>query len=767
VSRDSGMRSGDRGAPPDVRKDAVEKVTGAAKYISDLSVPGMAQGKVLRSPIPHGRIVRVDASRALALDGVVAVLTGDDVRGLPEPCWGLYFRDRPLIALDKVRYAGEPVAAVAAEDEYTAEEALELIDVDYDPLPFVADPDAALAADAPLVHERFDPLEDFYFKGKASPVPGTNIFQKFVYEHGDVEAAQAAADRVFDDTFTFPMVYHYALEPHTAIASFDGDGLTVWSCGQTPTAVQKVLARIFGLPQARVRVIVPYVGGGFGGKASVKIDPLVAALAWKARRPVRVRFSAQESMLTCRRLAARCHLRTAVKADGTILAKTVRIVMDGGAYADTGPAVAIKAANRSIGPYRVPNLRLESLGVYTNTVPGAAFRSIGGPQAVWAAESHMDAIATGLGLDPVELRYRNLARKGEPIRPDLRPLDVDLGEALGIVTEVLARPDPAGGSPPAARGIALAASDPGILPLSSATVRLKVDGSVLVLASSVELGQGVRTVLADVAAGVLGVPATAVTVATPDTLTTPFDWGTGASRSTVVVGLAVEQAAVDVVRQVSDLAAEVLGMERGAIRVAAGHVTDGRTSWTVRDLLQRAFGVDTGEIIGHALLHPRSLGGRLAQAPAFWETAAGGCTLAVDPDTGHVRVTRYVSVAEVGRVLNRKAAEGQDEGAAVQGLGHALYEEFVYQDGQPINATLMDYHVPTIDETPDEFVTVLLESGDGPGPGGARGMGEGGILPVAPAIANAIARAYGVRIRALPLTPERVWRALRERSEAR
>ena len=746
----------------DVRKDAVEKVTGAAKYVSDVRVPGMLFGKVLRSPIPHGRIVRIDASRALALEGVVAVLTGEDLRA-HDPYWGLYFRDRPVIALDKVRYAGEPVAAVAAEDEYTAEEALDLIDVDYDPLPFVTDPEAALAPDAPLVHERFDLLEDFYFKGKANPVPGTNIFQRFVYEHGDVDAALATADRVFEDTFRFPMVYHYALEPHTVIAAFEGDGLKVWSCAQAPSAVQKVLARLFRLPQARVRVIVPYVGGGFGSKASVKIDPLVAALAWKAGRPVRVRFSVEESMLTCRRLAARCTIRTGVKADGTIVAKTARFVMDGGAYADTGPAVAIKAANRCIGPYRIPNLRLESLAVYTNTVPGAAFRSIGGPQAVWAAESHMDVIAEGLGMDPIELRYRNLVRKGEPIRPDLRPLDVDLGEALGIVTEALSRPDAAGGGPPAARGIALAATDPGAFVLTSATVRLEVDGSALVLASSVEIGQGVRTVLAEVAAEALGLSLDAVTVATPDTLTTPFDWGTGASRSTVVVGLAVQEAARDVARQVTDLAVEILGMEREAVRLADGGVTDGRRSVSFHDLFHAAFGIDTGEIVGHALLTPRSFGGRLAQAPAFWETAAGGCTVTVDPDTGQVRVKRYVSVAEVGRVLNRKAAEGQDEGAAVQGLGHALYEELLYQDGQPINATLMDYHVPTIDEVPEEFVTVLLESGDGPGPRGARGMGEGGILPIAPAIANAIARAYGVRIRELPLTPERVWRALRER----
>jgi CO/xanthine dehydrogenase Mo-binding subunit len=756
-----------QGEPRDlVREDAVAKVTGRATYVSDVVVPGMLHGKVLRSTIPHGRIVRIDTARALAMGGVVAVLTGQDLAGL-NAYWGLALRDRPVIAIDRVRYVGDPVAAVAAVDERSAEEAVEAIDVEYDPLPFVTDPEEAVRPGAPLIHDRMDLIEDFYFKGKARPVPGTNVFQHYTYRHGDPDAALAAAERVFEDTFTFPMVYHYAMEPYTVIAAFDGDGLTVWSGAQAPGAVQKVLSQIFRIPQARVRVIVPYIGGGFGSKASVKIDPLVAALAWKAKRPVRVRLSIQESMLTCRRLAARCTIRTGVRADGTIVVKTIRFLMDGGAYADTGAAVAIKAATRCIGPYRIPNLSLESVAVYTNTIPGAAFRSIGGPQAVWAAESHMDVVAEGLGMDPIELRYRNLVRKGEPIRADLRPLDVDLGEALGIVTEALSRPADDGGGPPAARGVALAATDPGILPLSSATVRLKIDGSVLILAMSVEMGQGVRTVLAGIAADVLGVPSSSVTVATPDTLTTPFDWGTGASRSTVVMGLAVEQAARDVARQVTDLAVEVLGMDREAIRLAEGGVTDSRQSATFHELLHAAFGIDSGEIVGQALITPRSFGGRLAQPPAFWETASGGCTLVVDTDTGYVRVKRYVSVADVGCVLNRIAAEGQDEGAAVQGLGHALYEELLYQDGQPINATLMDYHVPTIEDAPEDFVTVLLESGDGPGPRGARGMGEGGILPIAPAIGNALARAYGIRIRDLPLTPERVWRALRDQRRRR
>lgn len=401
---------------PVTPSDYIDKVTGRTEYITDVEVPGMVHGKILRSPHPHAVIKCIDASAALEMPGVIAVLTGADVAALNNH-WGLYLKDRPVIAIDRVRYVGEPVAMVAADDERIAEEALEAISVDYEPIPFVTDAAEAIEASAPLVHETHDTVKDFYFKGEAKPVAGTNIFQHYNYEHGDVEKAFAQADRCFEAKYEFPMVFHYAMEPHCVIASFDSGGLTVWSCGQSPTAVQKVLSRVFGMPLARIRIISPNVGGGFGGKASVKIDPLVAALAWKTHRPVRVCLSISESMLTARRLSASIRVKTGVRNDGAILAKSVSVLMNGGAYADTGPAVAVKAANRAIGPYRIPNLKLESTAAYTNTVPGAAFRSIGGPQAVWASESQMDEIAEALGFDPLEFRNRNLLRRGEHVRP--------------------------------------------------------------------------------------------------------------------------------------------------------------------------------------------------------------------------------------------------------------------------------------------------------------------------------------------------------------
>jgi CO/xanthine dehydrogenase Mo-binding subunit len=653
---------------------------------------------------------------------------------------------------------GDPVAAVAAVDEFTAEEALDAILVDYEPLPHVTDAVEAMAPDAPLIHDKMEKINDFYFKGGTNAVAGTNIFQHYQYSHGDVDAAFAAAHRVFEDRFRFPMVVHAFMEPHVVIADYRADSITLWSGAQSPTTVQKALANLFEMDLAKIRVITPYVGGGFGGKSSVKIDPLVTALSWKAKRPVRVCLSVSESMLTCRRLSADIELKTAVDANGKLLGKSVRVIMNGGAYADTGPAVAVKAATRAIGPYHFPALKLESYAVYTNTVPGAAFRSIGGPPAVWATESQMDVIADAMGIDPVELRLRNMLARGGAVRPDLRPIDVDMSAML---KRALAEMEKLGGSARQS-GVAVAASDPGIHALGSAIVRLKIDCSVLVLTNTIELGQGAHGVLRSVANRVLGQPLARIKVATPDTDVAPYDWVTGASRSTVIMGLAVEEACLEISREVRALAADLYGGDAAAYVLADGGVAGPSGFTSLRDLMIRANGIDSGEFVGLGRITPRYRNGDFSRSPLFWETAVGVGETQIDEETGEVRLTRYVSVADVGRVLNRKSAEGQDEGAAIQALGHSLYEEIVYEDGQPINASMIDYHVPAIDESPREFHTVLIENGDGPGPSGSRGMGEGAILPMAPVISNSLARQFGVRVRELPLTPERVWRALRD-----
>jgi CO/xanthine dehydrogenase Mo-binding subunit len=743
-----------------VRPDLIEKVTGRAEYVTDLTVPGMLHGFVVRSPAIHARIASVDSSVARAMDGVVDVLIGEDVASFGN--WGVVLKDRPIIATDRVRYVGEPVAVVIAETIEIAENAAELVDVGYDDLPRATTIQEALAEEAPLIHERHENLEDFYFKGGARPTQNTNIFHTYRNNVGDVDAAEATAAYIHEDRFTFPAISHFAMEPHAVIADFQRDSLTVWAGAQTPTAVQKVLSRLFGLQLAKVRVIVPFVGGGFGGKASVKIEPLVAAASWKVQRPVRIAQSIAESMLTCRRLGADITIRTAVDANGRILAKSAKLLLDGGAYSDTGSAVATKAANRIMGPYAVPNLRLEACAVYTNTVPGAAFRSIGGPQAVWAKESHMDNVAAAIGMDPSEFRLRNLASRGERIRPDLRAFDMDMSELMGRVTQSFASEVKA--SNRQARGLAVAATDPANTPISNAIVRLKIDGSILVSVSSIEVGQGAHATMARIASQTLKQPASAVTVLRTDTAVAPYDWGTGASRSTVVVGLSVENAALDAADQILEMVADVWELPRENLSLVEGGVTTGSEVLTFHQIFHRTLGVDSGEVIGRGAITPRSKKGALVESPLFWETSAGLAEIIVDEDTGEIHVTRYASAADVGRVINRVAAEGQDEGAAIMGLGHALYEVLEFEDGQPVNATPIDYSIPRISDVPPVFDTILVENGDGPGPGGAKGMGEGAILPVAPAIANALFSAYGIRITELPMTPEKVWRALQKRN---
>ncbi|MET4022596.1 CO/xanthine dehydrogenase Mo-binding subunit [Bradyrhizobium sp. JR7.2] len=743
-----------------VRPDLIEKVTGRAEYVTDLTVPGMLHGFVVRSPAIHARIASIDSSVARAMDGVVDVLIGEDVASFGN--WGVVLKDRPIIATDRVRYVGEPVAVVIAETIEIAENAAELVDVGYDDLPRATTIQEALAEEAPLIHERHENLEDFYFKGGARPTQNTNIFHTYRNNVGDVDAAEATAAYIHEDRFTFPAISHFAMEPHAVIADFQRDSLTVWAGAQTPTAVQKVLSRLFGLQLAKVRVIVPFVGGGFGGKASVKIEPLVAAASWKVQRPVRIAQSIAESMLTCRRLGADITIRTAVDANGRILAKSAKLLLDGGAYSDTGSAVATKAANRIMGPYAVPNLRLEACAVYTNTVPGAAFRSIGGPQAVWAKESHMDNVAAAIGMDPSEFRLRNLASRGERIRPDLRAFDMDMSELMGRVTQSFASEVKA--SNRQARGLAVAATDPANTPISNAIVRLKIDGSILVSVSSIEVGQGAHATMARIASQTLKQPASAVTVLRTDTAVAPYDWGTGASRSTVVVGLSVENAALDAADQILEMVADVWELPRENLSLVEGGVTTGSEVLTFHQIFHRTLGVDSGEVIGRGAITPRSKKGALVESPLFWETSAGLAEIIVDEDTGEIHVTRYASAADVGRVINRVAAEGQDEGAAIMGLGHALYEVLEFEDGQPVNATPIDYSIPRISDVPPVFDTILVENGDGPGPGGAKGMGEGAILPVAPAIANALFSAYGIRITELPMTPEKVWRALQKRN---
>ena len=408
------------------RVDSREKVTGRANYTGDIFLPDLLYGKILRSPLAHAKIVSINTLAALKFLGVRAVLTQEDLKDL-DMFLGTYIKDRPLLAIDKVRYSGEPVAVVAAEKEIVAEEALELIDIQYEDLPPAFDIETASSPGASLVHEG---LANYEIRG-AKPILDTNILHQTGFEVGNVDAAFEDADVVVEDEFRFPMVYHYALEPHTTIARTDADGVTVWSATQSPFSVRDTIARIFKLPLNRVRVIVPYVGGGFGSKSQTSsIEPLAVALAFRTGRPVKISFSVTEAMFTTRRLGMYCRIRTGAQRDGTLVGRDCELYLDNGAYAMIGPTITDKAANRVIGPYRFPNLRVKANAVYTNTVPAGSFRAVGGPQAVWAAESQMDILAQKLNMDPLEFRKRNLLRRGESPRPGMKPFDADLNVLL-------------------------------------------------------------------------------------------------------------------------------------------------------------------------------------------------------------------------------------------------------------------------------------------------------------------------------------------------
>ena len=746
---------------PVPRVDGLEKVTGRARYVTDLVIPGMAHARVMRSPYAHARVRRVDVTRARALTGVLAALCGADLTWC-EPYYGPAYRDRPVLAIDVARYEGEPVAAVAAVDEATADAALDLIEVDYEPLPPVITLEEALAPGAPLVHTGKPQAGIFADLSTLRPEPGTNICHQFHFARGDSAGALASADLVLDDTYRFPPVQHYAMEPHAAVAVWsETDGLTIWASSQNPYSVRVELAKMFDVPLARIRVVVPHLGGGFGSKTYAKLEPLAAALARVAGRPVRLAASVAEAFQTVRRCAARVHVRVGFRRDGALVAVECDADYDVGAYADIGPRVVQKGTYTATGPYRVPHVELAARAVYTNTTPGGAFRGFGVPQLAWALESLFDAAADRLGRDPVELRRQNFLAHGEEFAPGDTPIDGKLEESLSRAAEAIGWTR--GSAADRGRGVAAMLKASVAPSVSEAIVRLHTDGSVSVLASAVEMGQGTRTVLAQIAAEVLCVLLARVTVVQPDTAVTPYDQTTSSSRSTTMTGRAVQVASEDVREQLLRITAEALGVATRDLTLDEGAVVAPARRLPYAEVLLLRFGMSGGELIGRGVIAPGRTAAPLGGSTPFWEMAVGAAEVSVDEETGAVRVERYVSVADVGRAVNPLLLEGQDEGGVVQGLGHTLLEEMLYADGHLLNGTLLLYRVPRADDAPEALECHFVENADGSGPFGAKGAGEGSLIPVSPAVANALARLTGVRLRDLPLTPERVWRALRAR----
>jgi CO/xanthine dehydrogenase Mo-binding subunit len=752
---------------PETRLDGADKVTGKAVYTVDVELPGMAYGKILRSPYAHARVKRVDARKAEVLPGVYAVITRDDQRGLG--MFGAAYKDQTIVAIDKVRYVGDPVAAVAAIDEATAEEALNLIDVEYDELPAVTSIEEALAPDAPLVHDSSSSGGEMMGQHYEAPkeFAGSNLCYRFSYAKGHVEEGFKKADHIFDDTFRFPRVQHFSMEPHATVAHVDGNHITLWAGTQEPFTLREHLAEIFHLPMNKIRIIVPYLGGAYGGKLAVKTEPLAAALSWKAQRPVRLVHSIEESFKTVTRHPARVQIKTGVTKDGKLVARQCLIYMETGAYADAGPRVTQKAGYRCLGPYRIPHVKTDAYTVYTNTVPAGAYRGFGTLQVTWAYESQMDIIAEKLAMDPLELRLKNLLKKGELYTPGDTPVDCDLQEGLLRAAKEIGW-NKKDNKPNRGKGLACCMKDGGgTYKVASAAVKMNSDGSIILLTGTVEIGQGARTALSQIVAEELAVPLSRITVAELDTDVTPYDVNTNASSSTVVMGLSVQRAAQDLKRQLLRHGAKVLKATHDRLALKHGRIEDPKGQGiSFEGLMHKVFSSKAGEIVGRGAYQDiKSKKAVLGSPTTFWEISWGGAEVEVDRDTGKITLIKYVSLADVGQAIHPVLCEGQDEGGVMNALGHSLLEEMVYKDGQLLNPNLVDYRVPTFSDLPMGFETILVENHNGPGPFGAKGTGEGGLLPVAPAIGNALYKATGVRLYHLPLTPERIWQALQTKNQ--
>ncbi len=709
-------------------------------------------------PLAHAKIIAIDKSKAEAHPGVYCVVTGYDLDGL-NPYFGHAVKDHPLLAIDKVRYTGEPVAAVVAVDERTAFEALEFIDVKYEELKGIFTPQEALAKDAPLLHDRkFEAGALRGFEGEVTAGKGTNICQTHKIQWGDVDKAFKEAAAVVEGDYYFPMTYAYAMEPYVAIADVSDQGVNVYSSAQHPFMVRHDLKAIFNLPVSKVRLIVPFVGGGYGSKSYTKVEPLVAACSWKAKRPVKLQLTVEEAMLTTRSDDAYTWMRTAVDKNGKIIARQAKIMMNTGAYAENSPLVVEKSTNRCVGPYAIANVLIENMSLYTNTVPASSYRGFGCAQVTLPGESQIDELAAKIGKDPYQFRLENAAKPGEEFFPGMRPFDGTLKQDLDTAAKAI------GWGTPLAKGhgrtVAVSGSDAGAYPLTSTAVRVHADGSATIMTGSTELGQGSHTVLPQIAAEELGIAYDQVNVVSSDTAITPYDRSTGASRTTTLMGSAVMEACQEAIQQMVVMAADVLKVKTEEIEKVRGGVRCGEVELNWSQVISKFYALPDGEVIGRSYIRKS---GRFAALPVFWEAAATGVELSVDEDTGKITMEKLATVGDVGLAINPALAEGQDIGAATMGMGIGLFEELIYEGSQLMNGSILDYRLPRFSDLPKQVELHLVQNRDGVGPYGAKGGGEASLNSMAANIANAVDKAVGVRIRQAPLTPERVWRALRDR----
>ena len=755
VGREVGSQVG-RSLP---RIEAHEKVTGRAEYTHLMRLAGMLHAKIFRSTVAHGRIKSIDTSEAERLPGVYRVVTSQDVRKvIPEPYYGPAFHDQPILAIDKVHYVGEPVAVVLASDPHVAEAAAALIVAEYEELPAVFD-EVEAAENKVLVHEELRPAGTFadlkHLKGRK----GTNTALDYKLRRGDVDKGFAAAAHVFEHTFKTQKVLHLALEPFASIADWKETGVTIVSGSQGPSFVRTEIARLLGWPENRVRIKVPYLGGGFGGKLYIKLEALATALSMIVRRPVKVALTMEEQFYTITRHPSTFRIKTGVDESGRIIARKCEVYWNGGAYADIGPRVTQKSGFTASGPYDIDNVWIDSYALYTNLPPAGALRGFGVPQLVWAYERHTDIIARELKLDPVEFRRRNILREGRPQATGTVLRDAKLETALERVAQRLnwSKPLERGSGPVRrGRGVALAIKAVISPTTSVANVNIAADGSTILYCGTVDMGQGSDTAMVQIVGEVLNIHAESVKVAARDTDVTPYDMGTLGSRSLFHMGHAVRLAAEEARDKLKALAREVGAPEGSNVPIA--------------ELFRKKYGMQAGNIIGTGIYKPDYVppdpaNGLTPNATPFWMCAAAGAELEVDTETGRVRITRLVNVVDCGRPLNPKIVETQISGAALMQLGFTMFEKMHIDGGQVTNASLADYKIPGLLDVPPGMENEAIAAHQSNGPFGAKGIGETATFCVSPAIGNAIEDACGVRLTELPLNPETVLRALRAKAD--
>ena len=733
------------------RIEGPEKVTGQTLYTADVQLPRLIWGKCLRSPLAHARLLRVDTTEAEKVKGVLAVLTGKD---LPPSRVGLRLQDVPILARDKVRFVGEKIAAVAAAEPGAVEEALSRIRADYEELPSVCDPLKAMEPGAPILHNDLSS----YAGLPHPPVDIPNLFSLQKWTSGDLVRGFKEADLVLEHTFQTHSAHQAYLEPHAAIVAADGSGrIEVWASCKAPFRLKELLAKQLNLPKDQIRVNTIAVGGDFGGKGSLMDVPICYFLAKTTGHPVKMLMSYDEELMAGDpRHPSVVRLRSGVKKDGRLAAREAYVFFNSGAYAGFKPAeiVNLGGASHATGVYRIPNFTIQAYGVYTNSVPGGYMRAPGQPQVIFAVESHMDLIAKELGMDPLELRLKNLLRDGD-LLPNRRPLEkVRCRETLEAAAKA-ARWDRPKSRANAGRGVAVSFRHTGASGEANVEMSVSSEGKVKVVSAVPDTGTGTHTLLRQIAAEVLTLRPEEINVVIGNTETFETDVAPGGSKITAMAGQAVLATAEELRDRMKSLASSLLGCTPDEVKLKNGGFSTMRGPKTAIPFAQAAsLGAQRGdELRIRKTYRPK---GRSGVAGFFAQVAE----VEVDRETGILRITRIVTAHDVGTIINPLTHQGQIEGGAIQGLGFATMEELATEDGKIVTLNLGDYRIPCMKDIP-ALKTVLIEDPVGPGPYAAKQIGENSIVPTAAAIANALDDAVGVRLFDLPVTAEKIFFALK------